>query len=218
MFGCVGVGRADRICAVLCRSLAFISLLIPAWAALVGIGALISASDLNFWPIWIAGSVGAAAGDWLSYWVGLKLENRVYHMWPLSQHPTIIPAGEAFVRKWGSLRSSSATLGAAPRVGAAHCRRVCDAILALSGRELRLGVRLGRRAAHARRRHLVDDQMARQADGRLKKNCRGFAPAEPISNNSPRPISSRRRQPGRFVHPIGRYRHCSPMRRRSCRP
>src|SRR5207244_4918336 len=52
--------------------------------------------------IWIAGSLGAAAGDWLSYWVGLKLENRVYHMWPLSQHPTVIPVGEAFVRKWGS--------------------------------------------------------------------------------------------------------------------
>jgi membrane protein DedA with SNARE-associated domain len=85
------------------ESLAFISLLIPAWAALVGIGALISASDLNFWPIWIAGALGAAAGDWLSYWVGLKLENRVYHMWPLSQHPTVIPAGEAFVRKWGAV-------------------------------------------------------------------------------------------------------------------
>jgi membrane protein DedA with SNARE-associated domain len=22
-------------------------------------------------------------------------------MWPLSQHPTIIPAGEAFIKKWG---------------------------------------------------------------------------------------------------------------------
>src|SRR3954452_18697159 len=61
------------------ESLAFIWLLFPAWAALVGIGAIISASDLNFGPIWIAGSIGAAAGDWLSYWVGLKLENRVYH-------------------------------------------------------------------------------------------------------------------------------------------
>ena len=69
------------------ESLAFISLLIPAWAALVGIGAMISASHLNFWPIWIAGALGAAFGDWLSYWIGLKLENRVYHMWPLSQHP-----------------------------------------------------------------------------------------------------------------------------------
>jgi membrane protein DedA with SNARE-associated domain len=83
------------------ESLAFISLLIPAWAALVGIGALISASGLNFWPIWIAGALGAALGDWLSYWVGYILENRFYHMWPLSQHPTIIPAGEAFIKKWG---------------------------------------------------------------------------------------------------------------------
>src|SRR5262245_55719687 len=41
------------------ESLAFISLLIPAWAALVGIGTLIGASELNFWPIWVAGSIGA---------------------------------------------------------------------------------------------------------------------------------------------------------------
>ena len=82
--------------------LAFISLLIPAWGVLVGLGALISASGLSFWPIVIAGALGAALGDWLSYWVGLKLENRVYHMWPLSQHPNLIPAGEAFIRKWGS--------------------------------------------------------------------------------------------------------------------
>jgi membrane protein DedA with SNARE-associated domain len=84
------------------ESLAFISLLVPAWAALVGIGALISAGGLNFWPIWVAGSIGAALGDWLSYWVGLKLEDRVYHMWPLSQHPDMIPVGEEFVRKWGA--------------------------------------------------------------------------------------------------------------------
>ena len=88
---------------ILCfaESLAFISLLIPAWAALVGIGTLIGASDLNFWPIWIAGSIGAALGDWLSYWIGLKLETRVYHMWPLSRNPEMIPKGEEFVRKWG---------------------------------------------------------------------------------------------------------------------
>jgi membrane protein DedA with SNARE-associated domain len=94
---------AAPIVFVLCfaESLAFISMLIPAWAALVGIGALISASGLNFWPIWIAGSLGAALGDWLSYWIGLKLENRVYHMWPLSQYPDMIPKGEAFIEKWG---------------------------------------------------------------------------------------------------------------------
>ena len=85
------------------ESLAFISLLIPAWAALVGIGTLIGASGLNFWPIWVAGAVGAALGDWLSYWIGLKLERRVYHMWPLSKHPDLIPKGEAFIKRWGAL-------------------------------------------------------------------------------------------------------------------
>ena len=83
------------------ESLAFISLLLPAWAALVAIGALIAANELSFWPVWIAASLGAAAGDWLSYWIGLKLEHTVAHIGPLSRHPDLIPRAEAFVRKWG---------------------------------------------------------------------------------------------------------------------
>jgi membrane protein DedA with SNARE-associated domain len=83
------------------ESLAFISLLVPAWGALVALGALIKSGGLEFWPVWIAGSLGAACGDWLSYWVGLKLEYSVAHMWPLSRHPNLIPRGEAFVKEWG---------------------------------------------------------------------------------------------------------------------
>jgi membrane protein DedA with SNARE-associated domain len=85
------------------ESLAFISLLLPAWAALLGIGALIMANGMNFWPIWIAASLGAAFGDWLSYWIGKKLEYTVQHIWPLSRHPDLIPKGETFMRKWGVL-------------------------------------------------------------------------------------------------------------------
>ena len=83
------------------ESLAFISLLIPAWAALVAIGVLIASGGLNFWPIWVAGSIGAAFGDWLSYWVGVKLGRPVAHVWPLSHHPYLIPMGEHFVKQWG---------------------------------------------------------------------------------------------------------------------
>jgi len=83
------------------ESLAFISLLIPAWGALVAIGALIGPNGLSFWPVWIAGALGAALGDWLSYWIGLKLEYSVAHIWPLSRHPDLIPRAEAFVKKWG---------------------------------------------------------------------------------------------------------------------
>jgi membrane protein DedA with SNARE-associated domain len=83
------------------ESLAFISLLIPAWGALVAIGALLGSSGINFWPVWIAASLGAACGDWLSYWIGLKLEYSVQHIWPLSRHPDLIPRGERFMEKWG---------------------------------------------------------------------------------------------------------------------
>ena len=83
------------------ESLAFISLLLPAWAALVAIGALASSNDISFWPVWIAASLGAALGDWVSYWIGQKLEYSVQHFWPLSRHPELIPRGERFMRKWG---------------------------------------------------------------------------------------------------------------------
>jgi membrane protein DedA with SNARE-associated domain len=84
------------------ESLAFISLLIPAWGALIAIGALIGPGGVSFWPVWIAAALGAALGDWLSYWIGLKLEYTVAHHWPLSRHPDLIPRGEAFVKKWGA--------------------------------------------------------------------------------------------------------------------
>jgi membrane protein DedA with SNARE-associated domain len=85
------------------ESLAFISLLIPAWAALVGIGALINASGISFAPIWIAGALGAAMGDWLSYWIGYKFKAPIAHVWPLSRHPDLLPRGHAFMQRWGIL-------------------------------------------------------------------------------------------------------------------
>lgn len=83
------------------ESLAVISLFIPATIALVGIGALIGASDIPFWPIWIGATVGASLGDWLSYWVGYKLEDRAKHVWPLSRYPDLYERGEKFFERWG---------------------------------------------------------------------------------------------------------------------
>ena len=83
------------------ESLAFISLLIPAWGALVAIGYLIGPSGISVWPVWIAGGLGAAMGDWLSYWVGVKIGPPVAHTWPLSRHPDLLPRGERFMKRWG---------------------------------------------------------------------------------------------------------------------
>jgi membrane protein DedA with SNARE-associated domain len=85
------------------ESLAFLSLLIPAWAALVGIGGLIGLTGIDFWTIWVAGAVGAALGDWLSYWVGQVFKGTIANIWPLSRHPDLLPRGEMFIRRYGVL-------------------------------------------------------------------------------------------------------------------
>jgi membrane protein DedA with SNARE-associated domain len=85
------------------ESLAFVSLILPAWAALVGIGALIGMGGLSFTPIWVAGAVGAALGDWLSYWIGAKFKHSLSGIWPFTRHPQLLPKGEAFIKRWGVL-------------------------------------------------------------------------------------------------------------------
>jgi membrane protein DedA with SNARE-associated domain len=83
------------------ESIAFVSLLVPAWGALVAIGTLIGPTGIGFWPLCVAGGLGAAVGDWLSYWVGEKLGPSAAHVWPLSRHPDLIPRGERFMQHWG---------------------------------------------------------------------------------------------------------------------
>ena len=83
------------------ESLAFITLLLPAWAALIAVGAMIGVTGIQFTPIFISAALGAALGDWVSYWLGLKFEHQVARMWPLSRYPDLIPRGHAFVEKYG---------------------------------------------------------------------------------------------------------------------
>ena len=46
---------------------------------------LIGASDIPFWPVWIAAVIGAFLGDWVSYWFGYHYKHQVTAMWPLSR-------------------------------------------------------------------------------------------------------------------------------------
>ena len=134
------------------ESLAFISLLIPAWGALVAIGALIGASGISFWPVWIAGGIGAALGDWVSYWFGYKYKEQVAQIWPLSRYPDILPRGEAFVRA-GACRAFSSA-GSSDRCGP-RCRSppaYSRCRTGVSDRQFRLGAGLVGGAAAVRRR------------------------------------------------------------------
>jgi membrane protein DedA with SNARE-associated domain len=85
------------------ESLAFLSLLIPAWSTLVAIGALVGAGSLDFAPVWIAGAVGAALGDWISFWFGYHYKDRVRYIWPLSRYPEMLARGVRFFQRWGAI-------------------------------------------------------------------------------------------------------------------
>ncbi|MBR1216619.1 DedA family protein [Bradyrhizobium sp. U87765 SZCCT0131] len=85
------------------KALAFVSLIVPGTAILLAIGAMVGASKLAVVPIWLAISIGAALGDWVSYEIGHRFDRAATSMWPLSRHPDLIPRAEAFFRRWGAL-------------------------------------------------------------------------------------------------------------------
>jgi membrane protein DedA with SNARE-associated domain len=84
------------------ESLAFVSLLIPATAIMLGIGAMIGASGIEFWPIFAAAAAGAIVGDWLSYWIGLRYKHHLVELWPFTRHPELLRRGHAFFARWGT--------------------------------------------------------------------------------------------------------------------
>jgi membrane protein DedA with SNARE-associated domain len=85
------------------KSLAFVSFVIPGITLMLAIGGLISAAGIGFTPVWIAISLGAALGDWVSYAVGFRARGRVHQLWPMSRHPDLLPRAERFFRRFGWL-------------------------------------------------------------------------------------------------------------------
>ena len=83
------------------ESLAVIGVFVPATIFLVGIGALVGASDIEFWPVWAGTAIGAVCGDVVSYWVGYVQKDRARTVWPLSRYPAMYDRGDRFFRKWG---------------------------------------------------------------------------------------------------------------------
>lgn len=83
------------------ESMAIVSLLVPAWGILIGIGALIGISELEFWPVWLGAALGASVGDWLSYLFGFHFKESATRIWPLSRHPAMLEKGRVFFHRWG---------------------------------------------------------------------------------------------------------------------
>ena len=85
------------------KSLAFVCMVVPGITLMIAMGTMIGAAGLDFVPVWIAVSIGAALGDWVSYAIGYRIKDRARGIWPLSRHPEWLPRGERFFLRWGPM-------------------------------------------------------------------------------------------------------------------
>ena len=83
------------------ESLAFVGILIPGILILFGLGALVSLGALDMWPIWLWGSVGAFAGDVVSYAIGHRYKGHLAEIWPFSKFPRMLERGRDYFRVHG---------------------------------------------------------------------------------------------------------------------
>ncbi len=86
------------------ESFAGLSFLVPGTTILIGLGAILRASDVSawgFWPIWLAAAIGAILGDWISYWVGHRYKEHVLSVWPISHYRAQMEKALAFFGRWG---------------------------------------------------------------------------------------------------------------------
>jgi membrane protein DedA with SNARE-associated domain len=85
------------------KSLAIVSLVVPETLMVAMIAALEGTGRLSLWSAWLAVAAGSALGDWASYEIGRRLEDRARHLWPFTRRPDLIPRGERFFHRWGAM-------------------------------------------------------------------------------------------------------------------
>jgi len=83
------------------ESLAFLSLLVPATAILLGISALVGAAGIPFWPLWLAGGIGGVLGYSISYQLGAHFGEAAFRFWPFRNHPQLVIRSRHFFEKYG---------------------------------------------------------------------------------------------------------------------
>lgn len=82
---------------------AFISILIPSTAVLLGVGALVATGELSLLPIWAGASIGAIIGSHVSYFIGWRYGAAMLRVWPLRDHPDLVEKGNTAFRTYGTI-------------------------------------------------------------------------------------------------------------------
>jgi membrane protein DedA with SNARE-associated domain len=83
------------------ESIVGLSLAVPSTPLFVGVGALIGASGLSFWPIFAGVALGGFVGDWASFWLGFRFKDKVLEWRAIKSKPEMIDRTRRFIEKYG---------------------------------------------------------------------------------------------------------------------
>ncbi len=86
----------------LSESVPIIGAVVPGTAVILALSALVPSGVLLLWPLLIAATLGAIAGDGLSFWLGHRYHREILGFWPLNRHPELIQSSEAFFERHGA--------------------------------------------------------------------------------------------------------------------
>ncbi|MCK7613957.1 bifunctional DedA family/phosphatase PAP2 family protein [Roseibium sediminicola] len=94
---------AGLICflAAMGEALFIIGLFVPTTVVLVGAGTLVGLGKLDPVPLFIWTTLGATAGDAVSYWIGYTFKDKIKTMWPLNKYAHMVESGEKFFQQHG---------------------------------------------------------------------------------------------------------------------
>jgi len=85
----------------LSESIPIIGVVVPGTAVILALSTLVPSGGLVLWPLLIAATLGAIAGDGLSFWLGHRYHREILGLWPLNRHPELIQRSEAFFTRHG---------------------------------------------------------------------------------------------------------------------
>ena len=83
------------------EALFLVGMFVPSTVVLVGAGTLVGLGKLDPWPILIWTTLGAIAGDAISYWIGAYYKERIKSVWPFNRYRVLVERGEAYFLRHG---------------------------------------------------------------------------------------------------------------------
>src|SRR5690606_9648342 len=82
-----------------CDAVIILGAIVPALPLMIAVGVLIGMGELSGPYAVACATLGAFAGDGLSYWVGRRWGERLRGVWPFSRYPQLLERGELLFRR-----------------------------------------------------------------------------------------------------------------------